>query len=249
MIRFAAAVLLLAAASLSRPAEAGEVRLSYEIRLGGLMAGEIELTLDLRPDGYRVEAQTRSRGLVDALVGFRSKARSEGALIPEGPQPREHRADNEWRGEPREVRITYAEDGPVASASPPAEEDDRGPVPEALMRGTLDPLTAALKAALDAQAGSPCEGRLEVFDGRRRYALEFAERAPAEGGLHCRLRLERIAGMSHDPWLPIIQPIETAELWLARLRPDLPPIPHRLQADTAFGAAIVRLTAIDGVER
>jgi hypothetical protein len=48
--------------------------------------------------------------------------------------------------------------------------------------------------------------------------------------------------------LPVVAPIEVAELWLARLRPELPPIPLRLQAQTGFGAAVVRLTALNGAK-
>jgi hypothetical protein len=241
-----AAFLLAAMASLAKSARAEELGLAYEIHLGGFRAGSIELKVELAEAQYAVAASTRTRGLVDALVGFRSEAHSAGVRSPDAIRPLEHRADNRWRGESRQVRIFYRESGPIAAAEPPPELDDRDPVPAALTRSAVDPLTAALQAALDAQAGRACEGRLDVFDGRRRYALHFEDRRVEGDGMHCRLRLERIAGLSHDPWLPALQPIETAELWLARLRPWLPPIPLRLQAETAFGAAIVSLTALDG---
>lgn len=242
----AAFIMLAAVAAAANPAGAADVALAYEIRLGGFLAGAIDLKLELEFERYGISAQTRSRGFIDLLVGFRSAAASEGSRLPHMLAPRAHRADNEWRGEARRVRIAFGEEGAAASVIPPPELDDRDPVPPALTKGAVDPLSAALQAALAAQAGRPCEGRLDVFDGRRRYALHFEDRRREADGLHCRLRLERIAGLSHDPWLPVLQPIETAELWLAPLRADLPPIPLRLQADTAFGAAIVRLTAIDG---
>ena len=238
--------MLAAMAGAAAPAGAADVELAYEIRLGGLPAGTIDLKLELEAERYAVSAQTRSRGFIDLLVGFRSAAASHGTRSRAMLTPLAHRADNEWRGEARRVRIAFGEEGAAASVSPPPELDDRAPVPLALTRGTVDPLSAALQAALSAQAGRPCEGRLDVFDGRRRYTLHFEDRRQEPDGLHCGLRLERIAGLSHDPWLPVMEPIETAELWIAPRRAGLPPIPLRLQADTAFGAAIVRLTAIDG---
>lgn len=235
-----------ALASAPFPASGAGIELAYDIHVGGLRAGAVEVAVELEAERYSVAAQTRSSGLVDALIGFRSEARSHGARREDELRPIAHAADNQWRGEARRVRISYDGEDVVASAEPPAEQDDRDPVPPALTRGAVDPLTAALQTALAAQAGRPCEGRLEVFDGRRRYALHFEDRQREPAGLRCRIRLERIAGMSHDPWLPIFDPVETADLWLERLRPDLPPIPVRLEAETALGAAIVRLAALDG---
>src|SRR5690606_23078870 len=106
----------------------------------------------------------------------------------------------------RRVRIGWRSGEIVlAEATPPPELDDRSPVPEALLAGTLDPLSAALRAALAAEAGRPCEGRLDIFDGRRRYALHFEDRRQDADALRCRVRLERIGGMSRDPWLPLLR--------------------------------------------
>jgi hypothetical protein len=248
MIRQLHAAVVLAGLIVAGPAWSTELRLAYDIRLGGFSAGSIDLKVELTDRRYSIEAETRSRGLVDALIGFRSQTRSFGERQGTTLRPAAHTADNQGLGEPRRVRIAYGPDGVSASAEPPPELDDRDPVPLALTKDAVDPLTAALQAALAAEAGRPCEDSLQIFDGRRRYALHFVERRSEGEALRCRIRLERIAGMSHDPWLPVVQPIETAELWLARLRPELPPIPRRLLAETAFGAAIVELTALDGAK-
>lgn len=238
--------LLFSAAADAESAERTSVALDYEIRLGGFHAGAVQLTATFDANRYRIAATTQSRGFIDMLVGFRSQARSEGERRGDEVLPALHAADNEWRGERRWVRLRRDGDGPRVQVHPPPELDDRKPVPPELRKGALDPLSAALRATLAAAAGRPCQRRLDVFDGRRRYALHFAEPRAEGRTLRCRVRLERIAGMSRDPWLPILQPIETAELWLAPVRPDLPPLPLKLRADTAFGAALVQLTAVDG---
>lgn len=228
-------------------AAAETVRLVYEIQLGGFSAGAIELEATTGAAGYRVLAKTEGRGLVEFLTGFHSEARSEGALRGDAVQPLAHQADNRWRGDSRRVRIRYQASGaPQFEAEPPPQADDRDPVPGELAVGTLDPLSAALQATLAAQAGRGCEGRLEIFDGRRRYALQFRDRRQEAGQLRCQIGLERIAGMSHDPWLPIMRPIETADLWIASFRAGVPPVPVRLEAQTSFGAAIVQLTKLEG---
>lgn len=228
-------------------AAADGLLLSYEIRLGGFSAGTIELDATIERTRYRVRARTEGRGLVGLLTGFRSDAHSEGALDGDAVLPFAHGADNRWLGDSRRVRIRYRSEGaPSFEAEPPPEADDRDPVPADRTIGTLDPLSAALHATLAAQAGRACEGRLDIFDGRRRYALHFQERRQEAELVRCRIALERIAGLSHDPWLPMVQPIETADLWIAPLRDGLPPIPVRLEAETGLGMAIVRLTALNG---
>jgi len=246
-MRVALASAAVAALVCTANASAQTVRLAYEIQLGGFSAGALELEATIQGSDYRMRARTEGRGLVELLTGFRSEARSEGTMLRGGLQPHAHAADNLWRGDSRRVRIRYNPTGaPHFEADPPPHADDRDPVPAELTAGTLDPLSAALQASLAAQIGRGCEGRLEIFDGRRRYALQFRDRRVETGRVRCQVGLERIAGLSHDPWLPIMRPIETAELWIAPLREGVPPVPVRLEAQTSFGAAIVQLTTVDG---
>lgn len=231
-----------------------ELSLQYSIHLGGFSVGAVELTAELTENTYRIGAVTRTDGFIDMVVGFLSRTESRGGIASRHPRPDEHRADNIWMGEERYVRNTYDAGRVSADISPLPADDDRPPVPTPVTVNTLDPLSASLRAALIAGAEKPCAGSVPVFDGRRRYNLNFAHVATGTpvrlgGGRpsqHCRITLERIVGFSRQPWLTPVRGVEVADIWFKPLLPDLPLIPVRLTADTGVGDAIVQLVAVNG---
>ena len=238
----------------------GEIELEYRILLGGFSAGSIRLRAAVTPRDYDLVAWTRSVGALDLVLGFRSRAASFGTLDGGDPTPRRHMAENRWMGEARRVRNDYDPTGRVSNlAIPGAEDDDRDPVPPGRQRGTLDPLSAALKIARAAQGAEPCRQTIAVFDGRRRYDLMLspAVRSEITGPLFkgparsCEIALRRIVGFSRNPWLPHATDLETLRLWFAPPAPGLPAIPVRLEADAGLATVRIdimaaRLTAADG---
>ena len=240
------------------PAESTEtlrqVSLHYSIHLGGFSVGSVELDAELTRDGYLLRSVTRTDGLIDMVVGFLSHAESRGAIASRQIRPIEHRADNIWMGEDRFVRNAYDADRVTAVISPLPADDDRPPVPGSATAGTLDPLSASLRASYLAGAERPCARSVPVFDGRRRYDLNFAHvasnRPAGLGGgrpsQHCQVSLERIVGFSRKPWLTPVKGVEIADIWFKPLVADLPLIPVRLTADTGVGEAIVQLVALNG---
>jgi hypothetical protein len=186
------------------PPEARPLHLVYDIYLGGFHTGRIELEIDIgharepaqAPARYRVVAETRSAGLIDYLIGFRSRAVSEGRQVGGTPHPTRHEVDNTWMGKPRSVRIRYADGAPsphsrrdtpeTVTIAPSPEVDERDPVPLDARVGAVDPLTAALRVTMIAAGPegdgeslmrSTCVGAVPVFDGRRRYDIRTRSRA------------------------------------------------------------------------
>jgi hypothetical protein len=260
------------------PPEARPLHLVYDIYLGGFHTGRIELEIDIgharepaqAPARYRVVAETRSAGLIDYLIGFRSRAVSEGRQVGGTPHPTRHEVDNTWMGKPRSVRIRYADGAPsphsrrdtpeTVTIAPSPEVDERDPVPLDARVGAVDPLTAALRVTMIAAGPegdgeslmrSTCVGAVPVFDGRRRYDIRLRDGAPdtVEGpyyhgaALRCRTSLDRIVGFSRNPFLPRSTDPEDGELWFAALDPALPPVPVRFKTDVGLGNALVHLVA------
>ena len=240
------------------PAESTEtvrhVSLHYSIHLGGFSVGSVELDAELTRGGYLLRSVTRTDGLIDMVVGFLSHAESRGAIASRQIRPIEHRADNIWMGEDRFVRNAYEAGQVKAVINPSPEDDDRPPVPVSATGGTLDPLSASLRASVLAETASPCAESVPVFDGRRRYNLNFSHVAGSRhahlgGGRpiqHCQIVLERIVGFSRKPWLTPVKGVEVADIWFKPLVADLPLIPVRLTADTGVGEAVVQLVALNG---
>lgn len=253
MRRIAAAIALMTCFAAPAAEAADVVRLSYDVTLAGLPAGEIDVEATIAADGYRLTSVTRSVGVMDWLIGFRSTVESRGALQPAGPAPAFHSADNIWRGEARTVRIAF--DGPRvlrADVAPTREAEEREPIPQALIDRSLDPLSAGLGLALAATRSAPaCAGEAAIFDGRRTYDIALSggteDRVSSDGyagaSLRCDLTYERTGGRSPEPWIAGAHAPQQGALWLGRLGARLPLAPVRIEADAGIGTMVLSLRA------
>jgi hypothetical protein len=262
-----AAGLVLAAALLA-PGAAGAadgetVRLSYDAYLGPFYVVSAEAELRLAGDRYRVVTRARSEGIASMLFSWQSEARSEGMRAGRQLLPLRHEVDGEWRGELRQIRLSYADAyaGPDDAVrpidfqvKPPVDTAERDPVPAALTVGTVDPLSATLSVLLRIAGGGRCEGQLAVFDGRRRYDMIVRPGAPAVlpavhssifsgAAQRCDFELRRIAGFwKKDSRFGrrVTDPV----LWVASPLDGVPPVPVRFTAETGFGDLRIHLTRV-----
>jgi hypothetical protein len=227
--------------------------MDYELFIGGFLVGRADFRLQLDTSSYRISASGRSEGLIDRVIGFRSQASTEGWVHRNRPAPTTHRHGNRWFGEPRSVRLGFDATGPRhIEVVPEAADDDRRPVPHELLRGTLDPLSAALLAGFAVSpesAAAPCRFVLPIFDGRRRYDITFTPERweNIEGPFftgearRCSALTHRIAGFSERPWLPRTEKPEVGRIWFARMAPATLPVVVRLEADIGLGSLVVHL--------
>jgi len=236
------------------------VRLSYDAYLGPLYVVSAEAELRLEGDRYRVTTRARSEGLADLFFSWQSEARSEGVMAGRRLLPVRHEVDGQWRGEPRQIRLTY--DGPGAAAGPidfrvdpPIDTAERDPVPPGLTVGTVDPLSATLSVLLRIASGGRCEGQLPVFDGRRRYDMIVRSGAPevlpavhssvfAGPAQRCDFELRRLAGFFKKP-SRFGQRVTDPVLWVASPLTGVPPVPVRFTASTGFGELHIHLTRVE----
>jgi len=236
-----------------------QLHLTYDIFVGGFHSGQIDLSVKFEENNYELFAITKSAGLIDYLVGFRSYAQTRGKKDNEKLSPISHHVNNLWTGEFRFVRMGYINPaqkfrGPEYTViHPPPEVDDRETVSEAVRRNTIDPLSAALRASLSSKEQADrlsCQDSIPVFDGRRRYDLVFEDAGtevidgPYYDGAtrKCLASIQRIIGFSRDPFLPRSKDLEGGEIWFANLVPGWPPVPVRFKADVGLGNAFVHLT-------
>lgn len=246
-----------AEAPLEKPLEvprSAPLSLSFEIHAGGLHVFSSDSVIALRPTGYEATVDVRTDGWLAWLLDLKLAAKVEGAAGPSGFAPHRFRSESEWRDRTRWVEVTYGPDGrPKIESKPPAEDDDRDPVPEDLRLGTIDPISAALALVHTVQGGGRCEGEAAIFDGRRRFAAKVSDAgrttlaksdlAPYGGPARaCRLIVVPLAGFWRNPKYPP----KTQELTIYRreIADGWPPLPVRVEAETSFGAVRAHLVGI-----
>ncbi|WP_168220250.1 DUF3108 domain-containing protein [Azospirillum thermophilum] len=260
--------LILAAAG--APALAAPLNATYRIHVGGVSVLEAQAVLTLTDRSYDVEVRAETGGFLGRLFPWQTRSHSTGAVTGEALAPVRHTQTSLFRGKPRNVTLTYDGRGTVAAAvEPPPEEEDRPAVPEDLRRATVDPLSGVLSALVATSRGNGCTRTVPVYDGRRRYDMTMRDSGMrtvsasrysifAGPARECRVTYTPVAGYSPRPpttmfWKrddgrdgAMADDRPPVDLWIAPVVAGAPPIPVRVETDSALGAVVIHLVAING---
>jgi hypothetical protein len=126
-------------------------------------------------------------------------------------------------------------------------------VPPELQRGTVDTLTALAALVRQAATTGRCDGRAQVFDGRRRSDF-VATTAGTETlapnrwsnfsgpALRCSFEGRQVAGFWKEQDREEASKPRGGTAWFASPGPGLPIIPVRIEAESAWGTVYVHMT-------
>lgn len=237
-------------------ASADRLDLAYDAYNSGFHIMTLELEIGLGREAYEVTARYRTAGVLSWVWPWESTAQSHGKVLNGALLPEQHRVQSRVRGRERTVEIGYRDGHAVVVEvlPPPSQDYEREPVGEAERRGAGDPMTAILAALREAQVLGACAGRRAVFDGRRRYDLEFRQLAfeRLDGGSRdrfsgvaraCEFTYRPLGGFlrrSDDPERG--RRVRTGRVWLASVIAGAPEAPVRIEIDSEYwGPTIVHL--------
>ncbi len=209
-----------------------EVR--YEAYAVGLPVVAFDFRLDQGSQDYALSGQVKTVGLLRLFYRLDLKTLSQGTVGAADLQPLFHEQALRARGKERMARLDYPGDGTVATSLVPAEDPGRPKPTRQQIAHTMDPLTALLAIGRDVAQRQRCDGRVAVYDGRRRYDIVLSddggdrlEKSPvyAYAGevRRCAAAAVKIAGFS---WDQDYSPHTTGgRVWFATPRPDAPALP------------------------
>ena len=216
----------------------------YVVYQAGFRVMEARVTMDFGQRGYRMTADTRTTGLAVLFANSQMRLESEGRWVGHAAAPDRYSAVGSRNGQPRRIEIAYRGNQPDLLAQLPPDAGERVSVTPEQQRGTVDILSAMARLMREAAATGRCDGAVSVYDGRRR--LEWSARtealgrqvAPAGGPwapvMRCAFSSRVVAGFRHvDDANEIGRPRSGSAL-LAQVRPDLPPLPVRVEFPYGF---------------
>ncbi|MEE8515177.1 MAG: DUF3108 domain-containing protein [Alphaproteobacteria bacterium] len=236
--------------------------LGYDIYVGGLHA--LAATVDVTQDGprYRATAAGQTKGLINFLFAWTSRVKVTGQRHEDGYRPQRYLSASRWRGKARARRLDFFGGGAYRLERMPPRKtaSKRQPLPPEMIRHTVDPLTAGLKAIEHLVRAGSCGGTIRVFDGKRRYDIALAD----EGGdvvepsrlsifqgpaRRCRFTMDRIHGFKKRRYTNFWNDSEDNgqgmwdfEVWIARPKPGVPPVPVRFEGEIHHGSVMIHLT-------
>ncbi|HEX4159245.1 MAG TPA: DUF3108 domain-containing protein [Rhizomicrobium sp.] len=188
-----------------RPQASGMIGLAYNIAFWSIPFGATSYEARFANGGYAASSHFETSGIVSlfwqAIIDASASGRVAGAsLIP-------NKYDSFYRRgstKKERVTVTFDKSGVTTFADPPYDTT-KYPVSGAEKREAVDPMSAVtlVLTGIRAEHTNPCGTAAPVFDGRRRYDIEFAYvrdepvnlGALYNGTAHlCRLHYKQIAG-------------------------------------------------------
>lgn len=240
------------------------IQLVYTVFLGGINLGTVGLKSSFEGANYAAVSRLKTAGVVNSFYESVIDASVAGKV--DGTILRPQKYDSAYTGEKSNQKVTLAYmDGNILLFSDPAYNVNRFPVTEEQKQNTLDPLSGIIFniAGVSITPDKPCGDTVRVFDGRRRYDVEFnfvrkESVSSSEGysgpAIRCEMRYKQIAGFKQTLTKTALP---TITVWFATFATkEAGPLKSflvavKLMAETPYGAAIAhaRKITIDGDEK
>ena len=210
----------------------------YDLYLGGIKAGELTMDAQVSGDNYRAQSVMRTAGIVGMMYKASFEAETEGSLSPDGPKPARFAAASRTKKKSQFVEMVYGANAPREIRAEPRFVDKPWQIDPTKQTGAFDPITAALFALAPRPADRICNQTVEVFDGRRRYAVSLGQPKKKGERIRCPANYRRIAGFK--PKMMRKRPNFPFAIWY-EVGPDGLAHVVRAAGDTMFGTAVVLL--------
>ncbi len=243
------------------PDAPGTLDFAYSIAFWGIPFGHTNYDGKFDDNAYKVKSHFKTSGIVSVFWQSEIDATANGHYSAHAIEPKLYDSFSRRSSEKKErVKVTYGDGPPVTFADPPYNTT-KYPVTDEQKEEALDPMSAATSviAGVTADAKNPCGKVAPVFDGRRRYDIEFTyvkdQKVKLDDGLFdgtahlCKIKYHQIAG--YKPKM-----IKEGKNWppIYGLFADIPsasaPNGHyvlavKLWADTWWGTVSVHLTQLN----
>ncbi len=240
------------------------VGLDYKIYIGGLEALSANVSIGSDAKRYDVEIMAGTAGAIGKMFPWEVRIGSKGNVDGDTLQPVEHAQRSNFQGKDRSVTLTYDGHGGFLERKvlPDAKEDDRDPVPPEQTRDTLDIVSGILAGLRAVDRAGSCDGRVPVFDGRRRFDLVYKDDGhekldPSDvsvfsgDALRCAVKVEPVAGFwkknqrkfftrkvnGEDQVVPV-------DVYIARVGAAKIEAPVRIESSSPFGQLVLNLQAV-----
>jgi len=201
MVRRGLLYLLLGAALLApasdarpRPPAVNGLEAVYDFYLGGIWAGKLTVGAAFGAESYSASSELRTTGIVGFFYNLAFAAEVEGRIGTDGLLPVRYSSSSRNPRRHEFVEITFADQTPRSIRVEPARRIRPWSIEARDQRGTTDPLSAVLTAFAPGPAGTACDQRVDVYDGKHRFALEVGAAQREGGRIRCNAMYLRLAG-------------------------------------------------------
>jgi hypothetical protein len=170
----------LAAGTIAAPAHAqppaSSLGVGYTITFWAIPFGHTHYDGTITPNAYSAKMHFETSGIVSLFWKSKIDATVNGNIGPHTITPVVYDSYSQDRDKPMQrVKVSFDAPVPVTLAEP-GYNTTKNPVSDEQKKGALDPMSAitALLSGVKVTDKDPCGTGVQVFDGRRRYDVNFS---------------------------------------------------------------------------
>jgi Protein of unknown function (DUF3108) len=240
----------------SAPPVPGHVRADYAITFNGIELGHFIWNSTAKNGQYTLASDARLTALFGAYK-WQGITRAAGSFSGGDVRPSAYGFKFEATDKNGQVEMRFAKGRITDLQTLPVDEGlgEKIPVQPSHLAGVLDPLSAVMAMSTPVggklNAGSPCQRRLAVFDGKQRFDLvlsfvrkEKVNAAGATTAFVCRIRYVPIAGHKNNGDTRYMTENTGIEIWLAPIDYANVYVPTNIVIPTWAGTAEISARSV-----
>ena len=173
--------------------------INIEGYLSGFKVGQSKVLFEINNKEYLLTALSNTTGITKLFYPWEQLIEVTGLIENYIVKPLIYNIkDIRENKETGFINIEYQNGYPIIVAAHPNPENDtrRKAVSKDLLRDTIDPVNSILYLGFLNGINDSCNQVISVFDGRRRFNLEYIQIKKNNDEFHCKLKINRIAGYS-----------------------------------------------------
>ena len=192
-------------------AHAFSVEHNFKVELGVFDASRTKFTYEILPQSYNVHSVVKTNGFFDTVYPFKAHYATTGKISGKKIVTTSYKYNSETRFSQRTRELIYDQNGnPIYRINTKNNKTKKRKIEQQKKNeGTTDLQTVIAKLALQYNRTKKCAARMEVFDGKRRFATIFkdegkedlpkSEFSPFSGKAHkCSMYIDRLASEGDD---------------------------------------------------
>jgi Protein of unknown function (DUF3108) len=233
------------------PAPAPPTQMHFEMYAAGIHIANVDTEFAVGDRNYQMHTEYHTTGLASLFNHALIDNNVTGLVTGNAVRPERLFVHGVFRGEQRLADIDFARGSPLVLQLLPADTNERGPVPPAMLAGSMDNLSAMVNLMHTVATTGACNISARIYDGHK--VTDFETRTggmdnlgPYHGSmftgpaLRCDFVGTVIAGAKIDD--PADGRQTHGSTWLARLNGSALPQPVRMSLETRwFGDAVMYL--------
>ncbi len=239
--------------------------LTYKVFAGGVNAVEAKMSVERTPDTYKLFFEAHTRGFLGKLAPWSGSFESYGHTQKKVHTPQKHTSISTWRKEKETKEFFYTPKGIFKTLKITEDGIDKSPgtIDKKLTDQTIDLLAATMNIMRTAQTSKTCEGKSEIFDGKRRFELMFKPEGTetltksryniySGNAIKCSVEIKPLAGKWHKKprgWLSIQEQGRQHDtlpaVWFGQVEKNGLYMPVKIRVKTNYGTLFMHLKRIE----